>query len=115
MAKLPYCPVLSKTSLTDSGATGAMVRCKGKACALFIPKTQTCALDDIPTVGGTSEVMAAVEEVPSTEEMQAALDGIARVEEMVMGSTEDVGTSLASLTEEVKGGSERIQKVIYTW
>lgn len=112
MAKPPYCPVLSRTTLSDSGGTGAIVKCKGKACALFKVEEEACMLDDIPTVGATSEVMQVVEEVPSTMELQAAIEAIERVEETVAGNAQETRMSLAGITEEMRGGSERVEEVL---
>ncbi len=112
MAKPKYCPILSRPSLSDSGATGAIVKCKGKNCALFKVEDQSCLLDDIPTVGSSSEVMQVVEEMPSTAEIQAAVEAIERVEEGVAGSTEETRESILGLSEEIRGGSERVEEVL---
>ena len=112
MAKPRFCPVLSRPSLSESGGTGAIVRCKGKACALFREEDESCLLEDIPTVGATSEVMQAVEEVPSTAEFQAAVEAIERVEESVAGSAEEARAAIAGLSQEVRGGSERVEEVL---
>jgi Flp pilus assembly protein TadD len=112
MAKPKYCPVLSKPALSDTTATGAMVKCKGKNCALFRVADEVCLLDDIPTVGSASEVMQVVEEMPSTAELQTAIEAIERIEETVTGSSSQIESSISSLSEEVRAGSGRVEEAL---
>jgi tetratricopeptide (TPR) repeat protein len=110
MAKPKYCPVLSRPTLADS--TGAMVKCKGKNCALFKAEDQSCLLDDIPTVGATSEVMQVVEEMPSNAEWQSAVEAIERVEQRVAGNSKETKASILVLSEELRDGNERVEEVL---
>ena len=100
MARPDFCPVLSNPAAQDGG-TGIMVKCKGAKCALFRQKAQSCALDDIPTatVGSTSEVLKAVEELPALEDVQAALESVERIE-----------TTLAANADQVEDLTLRVQE-----
>ena len=100
MARPEFCPVLSNPAAQDGG-TGIMVKCKGVKCALFRPKSESCALDDIPTatVGASSDVLKAVEELPAMEDLKAALESVERIE-----------TTLAANSDQVEDMALRVQE-----